>query len=129
MFRIARLLRRRELAVEIEPLQFPDLDRSHGWQSAKETWSMAEPRELAIYTNAQARFRAAGRLVAGGHAPTPLRDYAVCMWVWGCRVRRDILALELQLKDLAKRLGVEDSVLFFDDPGDPPPPPDEETLN
>jgi ribosome-binding protein aMBF1 (putative translation factor) len=124
MFRIARLLNRKELKAAIEPLQFPTLDTTHGWQSAKETWAVASVREQQIYTDAMAEFARARRT---GYRMT-MDEWSRTMWVWGCRVRRDILALELQMKELAKRLGVEDNVVFFDDPGDPPPPPDDDGL-
>jgi hypothetical protein len=54
---------------------------------------------------------------------TELLDWSWRMWVWGRRVRRDMLVLEMQLDAITGS-----KIPKFDDPGDPPPPPDLETL-
>jgi hypothetical protein len=121
-----KILNLDELRDRIRTKQCGGLDDTSGWQSCMEAWRDAFDEELCIYHKARHEFRQDPN-INREMPPLCLRDWAMVMWVWARRVRRDILALELQLDGLAA-LGHHGPVAFFHDPGDPPPPPDEDGL-
>lgn len=105
------------------------VDEGKGWNSGGDKWDKDTRRDKfdSIRDQAIEALIADGKFTsrrlpnAGSHEE--LLDWSWRMWVWGRRVRRDMLVLEKQLDAIT---GLK--IPKFDDPGDPPPPPDLETL-
>lgn len=96
-----------------------------GSEDATSGWGGEFPRNLRAMRDATLaeRNKAEMELVSGKgitRAQDDLSDneWAVQMYLWGRRVRRDILAIERHLKATP---GTPPDL--YGDPGDPPPPP------
>ncbi|MBM4189065.1 MAG: hypothetical protein FJ206_17330 [Gemmatimonadetes bacterium] len=93
------------------------------WEDRTLGWVNDPTRDLTAIRNAtlDERNKACQGLgiqatVAVGDPLSP-NEWAIQMYLWARRVRRDILAIEKHLKDQGSNPDL------YGDPGDPPPPP------
>jgi hypothetical protein len=116
----------KDLKPAIEKKQV-HLDDGKGWNSGGDRWDKQTRRDKfdSVRDDTIDALVKDGKFT-GNKVPytvADLLDWSWRMWVWGRRVRRDMLVLEMQLDAITGS-----KIPKFDDPGDPPPPPDLETL-
>lgn len=87
-------------------------DPSKGWQSNAVSWS-----GYLQDTTAPHERQVAGALASGRQLTQD--EWRAEWYLWGCRVRRDILIIEQYLRSKEPAGTV---LPFIGDPGDPPPP-------